>query len=656
MKKILTLFILLYSTTLFGQEEQPEWDVSDLYTKIQLMINSASDALAEEVDCDPYGFQISIRVAAKDGGDVINVLDPDQIMPMVQNVIDTHNFGKFDLDVPVHPFVKGGFMYVSVGLMPQNVKDEGFLVSYHAYNFKKTTKKLASSATPVVRSFTAQISAQFVVAPPNDGKIEGSALYVNADGKETPLLPSSLKSPSGEKMLKYRRLGPGSKEPNSGNPDEPVKGWKYFSQYGATFEYGDLTPGHYFPQVKANGCIQRFDVPESLEESDEAVVKTEGQFDCLLPKEDQNILKTNPQSVKGSTVKDMTIRTKYSMANTVEGFILTPSQKIETWRDSDFIKKEEVQVLKGKQKVWIEPYGWTTNDPTFPRFVMATDGYYLFETVPSGVYIVYLDGQNERYQIVEVCNCDRETKKPKYPNMRYQQNLGTVGYQIELTYDYNHPKGKLGFTARWENVVIAFGTGPAPQKFSVGNAQGWDGIKKDSLGNVLDIYDNILQPPFIMLERPNQEIICTDIFKYHGPPQMLRNTGADRFWEEHVPIKYDFSADGLYSEVEIVEYDKDVMIDNLFAVKKGIYMTWNFSGLIKVEDSGEEMQYFKMEASETFDHLEKLQGDLVANPLTGVVDAKVPDVVVEQMKKGEDFRFSKTNGAATYTIKGTIPK
>jgi hypothetical protein len=68
------------------------------------------------------------------------------------------------------------------------------------------------------------------------------------------------------------------------------------------------------------------------------------------------------------------------------------------------------------------------------------------------------------------------------------------------------------------------------------------------------------------------------------------------------------------------------------------------------------MQYFKMEASETFDHLEKLQGDLVANPLTGVVDAKVPDVVVEQMKKGEDFEFTKTNGAATYKIKGRVPK
>jgi hypothetical protein len=288
---------------------------------------------------------------------------------------------------------------------------------------------------------------------------------------------------------------------------------------------------------------------------------------------------------------------------------------------------------------------------------MAKDGYYKFEkNIPSGVYKVYLDGLKESFQIVEVCNCDRTTKKPKSPNMVYQQNIGAVGYQIELKYDYNHPKGKLGFTAIWSNVVIAFGVEGEPQKFSVGNAQNWAEIKRDSLGNVLDIYGKILQPPFIMLERPDQEIICTDIFKYHGPPQMVRNTGADGFWEEHVPVKYDFSEDGLYGEVEIVEYDKDVMVDNLFAVKKGIYMTWKFSGLIKVEDSGKEMQYFNLEASETFDHLKKIQGDLVSNPLTGVVEAKVDPDVVEKMKKGEDFTFTYTSGAASYTITGTVPK
>jgi hypothetical protein len=129
MRKILALLILLFSGPLFGQEEQSEWEVSDIYRKIQLMINAASDALSGEEDCDPYGVQISIRVAAKDNGTVLNVLKPDTIMLMVKEVIATHIFDKFDLEVPAHVFVKGGFMYVSVGLMPQNVKDEGFLVN-----------------------------------------------------------------------------------------------------------------------------------------------------------------------------------------------------------------------------------------------------------------------------------------------------------------------------------------------------------------------------------------------------------------------------------------------------------------------------------------------------------------------------------------------
>jgi hypothetical protein len=310
--------------------------------------------------------------------------------------------------------------------------------------------------------------------------------------------------------------------------------------------------------------------------------------------------------------------------------------------------------------VWIEPHGWTSNDPGFPKDVMAKDGYYKFEkNIPSGVYKVYLDGLKESFQIVEVCNCDRTTKKPKSPNMVYQQNIGAVGYQIELKYDYNHPKCKLGITAVWDNVVIAFGTGLKPQKFSVGNAQSWEEIKRDSLGNVLDIYGKILQPPFIWVgpQRPNQEIICSDIFKSRSIPNMVRNTGVDGLWEEHVPIRYDFEEMGLYNTIEVVEYDKDVLVDNLYAVKKGIYMTWNFSGMIKEQEGSEnEMQYFNLEASETFDHRYKLQGDLASNPLTGVVDAKLDAGIVEKIKKGETFTFTRTTGAATYTITGTVPK
>ena len=635
---------LIINLSLVAQEAGTEITIDEVYEKISDIINSANQALTK--DCDPYGFQLSVKVSAKEGGVVSNVLNSGYIFLKVEGMLADHNFERFNLDKPLTPYGKDGIMYFSAGLTPQNTTNETFAVYSHSYTCKESKNGAYSS-------FTIQIGAQFIIETPKTGGIAGDVFYKAKDGSDAAFNNKDLKSNSNERKVRYRRLGPGDENSNSGDPEKEID-WKPFQGNQSNFEITSLTPGHYFPSVKLNGCIQKIEDPEKNKDQ-EVILKTKGDVRWDNPTKGQKIVR--PDNVTSEKILNARVRTTFSTGNTVDGFIVTPSQTIEAWRDSDYIEKEEVQILKGDRKVWIEPHGWNSNDPIFPKDVMAKDGQYKFEDIPSGVYKVYLDGLKEWFQVVEVCNCDRETKKPKNPNTRYQQNLGAVGYQIELIYDYNHPKGKLGFTAIWDNVVIAFGAGSAPQKFSVGNAQNWEGIPKDSLGNVLDIYGKILQPPFIFIGRPGQEMICSDIFKYHGPPQMLRNTGADRFWDEHVPVRYDFSEDGLYSEVEIVEYDKNVMIDNLYAVEKGIYMTWFFDGWIKESgDSEKEMQYFHLEASETFNHLSKIQGDLVSNPLTGVVDAKVDATVVEKMKKGEDFEFTKTNGAVTYTIKGRVPK
>jgi hypothetical protein len=644
MKKTQAIILFIcFALNPYAQEISPTLSIDEVYTKIAEIINSANQSLTK--DCDPYGFQLSVKVSTKEGGEVSNVVNSGAILLMVEGMLASHKFDRFNLDQPLKPFGKNGIMYFSAGLTPQNTTNETFAVYSHTYTCKE-------SKNGEFRSFTIQIGAQFIIETPKDGGIAGDVFYKTKDGSDAPFSDKALKSSSGERKVRFRRLGPGDESANSGDPEKEVD-WKPFQGNQSNFDITSLTPGHYFPSVKLNGCIQKLEDPDKNKDQ-ELILKTKGTINWDNPTKGQKTVK--PDNVTAEKILKAEVFTTFSIGNTVDGFIVTPSQRIEEWRDSDFIIREEVQLLKGNQKVWIEPYGWKSNDPIFPKDVMAKDGQYKFEDIPSGVYKVYIDGLKESGKVVEVCNCDPITKEPKSPNRRYQQNLGAVGYQIELKYDYNHPKGKLGFTAIWDNVVIAFGVGEKPQKFSVGNAQNWEGIPKDSLGNVLDVNNKILQPPFIMLERPDQEIICSDIFKYHGPPKMERNTGADGFWEEHVPIRYDFSEDGLYSEVEVVEYDKDVLIDNLYAVKKGIYMTWNFSGLIKVEESGKEMQYFKLEASETFDHLHKLQGNLAVNPLTGVVDAKVTDDIVEKMKKGENFSFSKTIGAATYTITGTVPK
>jgi hypothetical protein len=643
MKKLLG-FITIQLCFLFGISPaliaQEELTKDQIYAKIKEIVNLAGSSLSS--DCDPYGFQVSIKMSKKEDGVASNVLDAATVQGYVSDMLIPHKFSRFNLEKPLATYSSAGFIYISAGLTPQNAKNETFAVYFQSYTLKE-------NIDGQFRFYTVQVGAQFIIETPNNGGIAGDVYYVSKDGTETKLTDAAFKSSSNEKKVRYRRLGPGDEAANSGEPDNN-EGWKPLQGNQSNFEIVDLTPGHYFPSVKLNGCVQKLEDPDKNKD-EEVIIKTEGVFNWDNPTQGQTILK--PDGVNAKKVIDAEIHTKYSTGNTVEGFLLTEGQNPGKWRDHDYVQMEDVQILKTERKVWIEPHGWNSNSPIFPMSQQTKDGTYKFENIPSGVYLVYYDGQKGSGRVVEVCNCD-EKNQPKQANMVYQQNMRSTGYEIKLDYKFNYEGESFNIKATWGNVVMAFGDEKTiPQKYSI-----YTKPNKDSLDNPIDIKGKVLQPPFVIIDDPyfydtcgDDYRYCSDIFRSGPQPPIdfsysfsgptLSEMGADP----------DFRDNGLSNEFQAVEYKKDAVLMGM-EVPKGIYFTWCFSFDSRI---GNMTDYIHMEASEMHDWIEREGNGAVPadNIFAGAVDARVPDDVIEKIKKGEDFYIRKTDVSTTYTLIGT---
>jgi hypothetical protein len=624
--------------------------IEDLYDKIDENIRNANTALPG--DCDPFGFQITVKVVAKENGVSLNILNPGAIEASVSSMLAEHNFSRFDMKTDGKKFTKDGFIYIGVGLTPVNAANESFAVYYNSYTYKE-------SVDDQTKIYTVYVGAQFLVSTPNNGSIAGDVYYVNKDNKQALLVDRPFLSSTNEKKIAYKRMGPGNESANSGQPDN-IK-WFPFMQDQSNYMITSLTPGHYFPWVKINNCIQKFDNTED-NTYEETVIRTEGEFKWDNPTKNQKIVR--PDKVNGSKEEDLKVYTTFSENNTIEGYLLTEGQVAGKWRDENYVKKEEIQILKANVKIFLEPYGWVSNNPRFPDDEMSKDGYYIFTNVPSGVYLVYPENKKSMGKIVSVCNCD-ENGKPKQANLLYQQNLGSSGYDISLDYKHSAPVNfptneDFNLKATWKNVVIAFGSqSTIPQKYSL-----FKEPNKDSLDNPLDIYGKILQPPFTIIDDPYYGACgtnyrhCNDIFKTrNAPPEDLTFAKSGEMLS-NFRAEPDFEEDGLFDAIQVVDFKNDAVLPMGETVKKGIYLTWGFSFRLFAPE-GDEGPNLSLSCSETFDWAIKSAEGLSKPEAifgSGLLDARVPDDVVEKIKKGEDFTFTKVGKYATYTIRGTLNK
>jgi hypothetical protein len=302
-------------------------------------------------------------------------------------------------------------------------------------------------------------------------------------------------------------------------------------------------------------------------------------------------------------------------------------------------------------KIWLEPNGWTSNSSEYPKFEMSKDGIYKFEHVPSGVYLVYFDGQKGSGREVRVCNCN-EKDEPTQANLLYQQNMLSTGYEIKLDYKYNYQGETFNVKTTWGNVVMAFGDeNTIPQKYSL-----FKKPNRDSLNNPIDTVGKILQPPFVIIDAPYYSTLgdnyryCNDIFREGPvPPIDFSYTKSGEIFSQ-IEANPDFAKDGLYNEFQAVEYKNNVVLPLGEHVTKGIYFTWQFAFN---NEKDHIWPFLSMSASECYQWIQD-EGGTSSIFGSGAVDARVPDEVIEQIKRGENFEFRVTDEAVTYTLSGKV--
>jgi len=647
MRKILIPLLILVSTNIFCQMQ--EFSIRDFYTEIERIIQEADEAIP--TDSDPYGFHLSLRLVSKYEGSIADIFAPETLKQSINKVISKHNFGRFDLGKPISFKVNNEMKYLSmqVGLTPLNAATEEMAFQYK--NFKVTQRLDGQSVV-----HTVNVVVHFIIEKPNDGIISGNVYYQGPNGQEL-LINRPFLSSNEEKKIFIQRFGPGNEKANSGKPDEIE--WKPFENDQSGFNFGDLTPGHYFPHIKINRCVHHYDKPEK-NNKDEVIIKTYGEMHWEKDHSDDKVIRFD--NVKAERQEKVEIHTTFSTNNTVEGYLIAPNEdpdKWNKWRDepADFVREEDTRVQKTKIKVYIEPYLWNST-VNFPKETEAKDGYYVFRNLPSGVYLVYTENRKARGKIVEVCNCDKDGYE-KRPDMIYQQNIDMDGYDISLEYEYNNDGELFQLNALWKNVTIAFGDEKTvPQRFSTESSP-----LKDSLGNYLDIDKRIIQPPFTILEYPeyficNDEFrICSDMLASENNPPANYDIKKSGDFFSNTKIKPDFDKEeGLYNHFTVVEYQRDIELETGETVRKGVYFTWQFRFLTRVE--GQTGADLHIEATPSYPWFEANSvGGLPPTNIFGggYVDAQVPDNVIGLINLGKDFSFSKTlSGGVKYTIKGVI--
>ncbi len=645
----ITLLVILLFSPYFLMAQMEEFTIGDFYNQISRIINESDQAIGN--DADPYGFSLSVRIVTEYNGSLSDIFAPETLKQSVQQVISKHNFNRFNLENELQYKIieDKKFLYMTVGLTPLNAANEEVTLQYK--NFKVTQKLKGQTVT-----HTVFVNAQFLVEKPNDGKISGDVYFEGSSG-QTLLTNHPFLSDGNEKKIAYQRLGPGNERVNSGTPED-LK-WKPFSRSESGFEFDDFTPGHYFPHIKINGCVHKYDKPEK-DNKDEVIIKTKGEIRWDVDHSNDKVYR--PDYTKGEDKDKIEIHSTFSTQNIVEGFLLAPNQNADKWnhwRDSvpDFVKKEEVVVVKSKINVFLEPYLWKSTKST-PYKVAAADGYFKFDNLPSGVYILYLENQKGKGKIVEVCNCNKEGYE-KQPNMTYQQNINTDGYDIYLDYSFENNGETFNVKAKWHNVIIALGDDTTTvQKFSTAT----DPLQ-DSAQNYLDIKGNIIQPPFTMMDYP-EYTICADEFRICSnmlqtgnlPPTDFSITKSGETLS-NFQIEPDFDTEeGLYNHFTVEEYKRDIAMPTGETINKGVYFTWQFRFLTSVgNDKGADLHIEATPSYSWFD--EHSVGGLPATNIFGggFVDASVPPDVIGLMQIGKDFSFTKNlKGGVKYTIRGEI--
>lgn len=375
--KVFFFYLIVFQyITVFSQTSNCE--------NIDASITAAFSRLVTDVhqqlnpNCDPYGIELAIEVSVD--GAVFAGLPVESLENIANQLVSNQKFSQFDVNSETKAYHLGNKWVFTMGDTPGLLVNKS-LSSTEVFGYNYSCQHVVNGQMQDILIHTRAIA---YTQKPQNGSLSTKIYFIDEDGSR-----KLWDSRWGSTIVSYMRLGPGNESTNSRLQNKARVS-------GAEVTVTELNPGHFFPIVKARKCVQDFtDVSEF--KNYEGVV----MIDERTNYNDWVIMPSGPAEPKSyieatsETAPDIT--TNFSKGNTVKGVVFDA--------DGQTVGEGESVVLERQFESDMPEKLYTITDAS---------GAYVFESVESGVYHVFVEGNDAEYAVAEVCNCPQKNETPNF--------------------------------------------------------------------------------------------------------------------------------------------------------------------------------------------------------------------------------------------------
>jgi hypothetical protein len=454
------LFGIAFLSSLLASAQNDLAKYENIETAISQQFQKTISELQSSLkNTDPYGFILSVKVSKQSEEETAYSLYENQAVfddLHYQATIfnSTENFFKFNFGLNVKEFKKPGKYIYASGNLGKLVSDNTteYLTHAREYTFKQNVNGEFSA-------YIIHTSAVALVEKPGGGTVVTDLYFYDKDGNEM-LWDESWGNKVPE--VAYIRVGPGSKTSNTGKNPE-IKGKP--DHNGQLVVQGDYSPGYYQPIVEFRGCKQNFTFYDKFQDFSVILQLEETGIDWhqFTQFADGTIIPAS--TLKTESMKAGDLKSYFSKGNIIQGEIYDN-------RTGDLLKKSVNVTLKPK---------FSPAKSESISVQSKPDGTFEFTEIESGIYDIYTEGNKDKAQRIEICNCPL-----KYENANHTYTVGLMYGETLYTVTAEY-KNKELFDAKvmWKNVNIAF-PDDIHQEPTL--------IEPPANGQDVDMYD--LKPPF----------------------------------------------------------------------------------------------------------------------------------------------------------------
>jgi hypothetical protein len=441
------------------EDDFKQTEFSDIDSAVIGRYNKALVDLEESLRMkDPFGYYVGVKISQINmttgkGEMYENHVWRNSVMQQTLDFSKSQNFEKFGFDVrPDCVNDKPGIFVYTEGLAAELVSNNPIQYLHEVQYFTHFSRKDGVSYKYIV-----QIAAIALVEKPDNGSIMTDVYYYDKDGGKQ-LWDLSF----GDVMPKiaYTRVGPGNDITNTKRDVNLVRS----PDRGRVIIADSFNPGYYMPVIKFRGCVQEFTDYDDYKD-----------YSVVLRLE-KNVLSWSNVRVfsDGTVVPQSNLRTEALRAGDLNSYYSKGNTIKITVRDPGTFDKMTGYTVVLKPKY--SPANFTTKE------LITEDGECVFEEVESGIYEVYVNGQEKHGKQIEVCNCPQ--KNETYNNTHLETLFYYPNYTV--TAEYKNPK-LFSASVKWENVNIAF-----PEDINEMPAI----VERPLDGSDIDMYE--LEPPFTL--------------------------------------------------------------------------------------------------------------------------------------------------------------